>query len=88
MSTHISRAGTSVKQNMSKIPHPKHELARKPIVHEVPKAMTHDVHETETSVLQLLVGESTKENDRDKPAVAPLFTVETKYVWSFKYRQQ
>ena len=52
-------AGTTVKQNMCKIPHPKHELARKPILHEEPKAMTHVVHETETSVLEILVGEST-----------------------------
>ena len=72
-------AGTTVKQNMSEFPHPKHELARKPILHEEPKAMTHVVHDIDTSVLEILVGESTNSNDRDKPAVAPLFTVETKH---------
>ena len=36
------------------------------------------IPEAKPSVLQLLLGEHTNANDRDKPAVAPLFTIETK----------
>jgi hypothetical protein len=76
--SHTTSAGTSLKQNMSNISHSKHELAHKPRLHEVPKAMTQDVPEAKPSVLQLLLGERTNANDQDKPAVAPLFTIETK----------
>ena len=60
--SHTTVAGTPLKQNMSKISHPKHELARKPRLHEVPKAMTQVVPEAKPSVLQLLLGEHTNAN--------------------------
>ena len=76
--SHTTSAVLSQKQNASKITHPKHELARKPRLREVPKAMTQVVAEAKPSVLQLLLGQRTNGNDLDKPAVAPLFTIETK----------